>query len=58
MVKYRRRIRGQPIVIERQIYFKGNVYIVEEEIYSDDDKSSVYTSEDEFEEDDEVPEDF
>ena len=27
------------------------VYIIEEEIYSDSDNSSVYTSEDEFEED-------
>jgi hypothetical protein len=33
-------------------------YIVEEEIYSDSDKSSVYTSEDDFEEDRGVGFDF
>jgi hypothetical protein len=35
------------------------VYEVKEEVYSDsEEKSSVYTSEDDFEEDEEVAEDF
>ena len=38
-------------MIERQIFFEGMVYMIEEEIYSDADHSSVYTSEDSFEED-------
>ena len=47
----RKRERGQPLLIERQIFFEGMVYMIEEEIYSDADHSSVYTSEDSFEED-------
>jgi len=50
----RRRNRGQPIKIEREVWFKGNVYVIEEEIYSESDKSSVYTSEDDYREDDEI----
>lgn len=30
---------------------QGVVYVIEEEVYSDSDNSSVYTSEDDFEED-------
>ena len=33
----------------RQIFFEGVVYQIEEELYSDPDNSSVYTSDDEFE---------
>jgi hypothetical protein len=36
-------------MIEREVFFKGMVFLVEEVIYSDSDKSSIYTSEDEFE---------
>ena len=39
------------MVVERVIFFEGMVYQIEEEIYSDEDHSSVYTSEDSFEED-------
>jgi hypothetical protein len=53
-VKVRRRNRGQPTKIEREVWFKGNVYVIEEEIYSESDKSSVYTSEDEYREDDDI----
>ena len=35
----------------QQVFFDGAVYMIEEEIYSDADHSSVYTSEDSFEED-------
>lgn len=31
------------------------VYIIEEEVYSDSDNSSVYTSEDDFNEDNDLP---
>ena len=31
------------------------VYVIEEEVYSDSDNSSVYTSEDDFEEDNAIP---
>ena len=47
----KRRNRGDPVIIQRQIFFEGVVYQIEEELYSDSDHSSVYTSEDEFEED-------
>lgn len=47
----KRRKRGDPVIIKRQIFFEGVVYQIEEELYSDSDHSSVYTSEDEFEED-------
>ena len=36
-------------MIEREVFFKGMVFVIEEEIYSDSDKSSIYTSEDDFE---------
>ena len=39
------------MIVERVIFFEGMVYQIEEEIYSDADHSSVYTSEDSFEED-------
>lgn len=34
---------------------QGVVYVIEEEVYSDSDNSSVYTSEDDFEEDNAIP---
>ena len=46
-IKVRRRVRGQPVLVEREVFFRGMVYIIEEEVYSDSDRSSVYTSEDE-----------
>jgi len=39
------------MTIEKQVFFNGMVYIIEEEVYSDPDHSSVYTSEDSFESD-------
>jgi hypothetical protein len=48
-LKVKRRVRGQPVLVEREVFFKGMVYIIEEEVYSDSDRSSIYTSEDEFE---------
>ena len=45
----KKRKHGEPVVIHRQIFFQGMVYMIEEEVYSDSDHSSVYTSEDEFE---------
>ena len=45
----KRRKRGEPVIIQRQIFFDGVVYQIEEELYSDSDHSSVYTSEDDFE---------
>ena len=45
----KRRKRGEPVIIQRQIFFDGVVYQIEEELYSDPDNSSEYTSEDEFE---------
>ena len=47
-VKVRRRVHGQATKIEREIFYKGAVYIIEEELYSDSEKSSIYTSEDSF----------
>ena len=44
----KRRRRGEPVIIQRQIFFDGVVYQIEEELYSDSDHSSVYTSEDDF----------
>ena len=46
--KVKRRVRGKPALIEREVFFKGMVYVIEEEVQSDSDNSSVYTSEDEF----------
>ena len=40
------------MLVERLVYFEGMVYKIEEEIYSESDHSSVYTSEDSFEEED------
>ena len=40
------------MLVERVIFFDGMVYQIEEEIYSEEGHSSVYTSEDSFEEDD------
>ena len=45
----KRRKRGDPVIIQRQIFFEGVVYQIEEELYSDSDHSSVYTSEDDWE---------
>ena len=39
------------MIVERVIFFDGRVYQIEEEIFSDADHSSIYTSEDSFEED-------
>jgi len=50
---YRR--RGEPEIIKRTVFFQGMVYIIEEEIYSDSDNSSVYTSEDDFDDDKYLP---
>lgn len=57
-VKVRRRVRGQPTMIEREVFFKGMVFLVEEVIYSDSDKSSIYTSEDDFETSKTIGKDF
>ena len=43
-----KRQKGQPLLVERVIFFDGQVYQIEEEVYSDSDHSSVYTSEDSF----------
>ena len=45
----KRRKRGEPVKIQRQIIFDGVVYQIEEELYSDSGHSSVYTSEDDYE---------
>ena len=44
----KRRKHGEPVIIQRQVFFDGVVYMIEEELYSDSDHSSVYTSEDDF----------
>ena len=49
-----KRQRGEPMLIQRVVFYDGMVYQIEEEIYSDEDHSSVYTSEDSFEEDDKL----
>lgn len=49
-----KRVRGQPQVIQRTIFYQGAVYVIEEEMYSDSDNSSVYTSEDEFDDDPQI----
>ena len=43
------RRRGQPQKIQRTLFMGGMVYVIEEEVFSDSDNSSVYTSEDDFE---------
>jgi hypothetical protein len=45
----KRRQHGEPVIIQRQVFFQGAVYIINEELYSDSEHSSVYTSEDDFE---------
>ena len=49
VTKITKRVRGAVTLIERQIFFKGMVYIIEEEVHSDSECSSVYSSEDDFE---------
>ena len=46
----KKRRRGDPSIIKRQVFYQGMIYMIEEEVYSDSDHSSVYTSEDDFEE--------
>jgi hypothetical protein len=46
--------RGQAQKVQRTLIFQGMVYVIEEEIEEDSDNSSVFTSEDEFEEDPEM----
>ena len=46
------------MLVERVILFDGMVYKIEEEVYSDEDHSSVYTSEDSFEADDELQKEY
>ena len=46
------------MLVERVIFFDGMVYQIEEEVYSDEDHSSVYTSEDSFEADDELKKEY
>lgn len=48
VTEHRRRVRGQPTIISKLIFFEGIVYQIEEEVFSDSDHSSVYTSEDDF----------
>ena len=50
--KKRRHGRQEPTIIQRHIFFQGLVYVIDEEVYSDPDCSSKYTSEDSFDEDD------
>jgi len=50
-VETKRRKRGEAVIIERHIFFEGVVYQIQEELYSDEGHSSVYTSEDDFMED-------
>ena len=49
-----KRKRGEAVKVERVVFFDGMVYQIEEEIYSEEGHSSVYTSEDDFEEDDDL----
>jgi hypothetical protein len=51
VTKITKRVHGAATLIERQVFFKGMVYIIEEEVYSDSGCSSVYSSEDDFEDD-------
>ena len=46
------------MLVERVIFFDGMVYQIEEEVYSDSDHSSVYTSEDSFEIDEDLQNQF
>ena len=54
----KKRKHGEPAVFKRQVFFEGMVYMIEEEVYSDSDHSSVYTSEDDFEVCDTLQEQF
>lgn len=54
----KRRKHGEPVIIQRRIIFDGVVYQIDEELYSDSDHSSVYTSEDDFVEDKNLPSRF
>jgi len=47
-IKVTRKVHGKPKLVKKQMFYKGNAYLIEEEIYSEADKSSVYTSEDDF----------
>ena len=47
----KRRTKGEPVIIQRQIFFEGVVYQIEEELYSDSDHSSCISSDDSFTED-------
>jgi hypothetical protein len=51
VMNVKRRIRGEASVIQQKVFYKGNVYVIEEEVYSSEGHSSVYTSEDDFNED-------
>lgn len=51
VTEHRRRKRGEATIVQKIIFFEGIVYQIEEEVYSDSDHSSVYTSEDDFETD-------
>lgn len=51
VTEHRRRVRGEPTIVSKLIFFEGIVYQIEEEVFSDSDHSSVYTSEDDFETD-------
>jgi hypothetical protein len=51
VMNVKRRIRGQVSLIQQKVFYKGNVYVIEEEVYSSEGHSSVYTSEDDFKED-------
>ena len=48
----KKRKRGDPVLIQRTIFFEGMVYQIEEEMYSDSGHSSIYSSEDSFDSDD------
>ena len=52
----RRRKRGEAVIKVSQIFLDGVVYLIEEELYSDSECSSVYTSEEDgFEIDKQLP---
>ena len=42
------------MIVERVIFFEGMVYQIQEEVYSDSDHSSVWTSDDSFSEDEDL----
>lgn len=53
-VTVKRRVRGGAVTIEREVWFKGAVFVIEEEVYSESDNSSCYTSEDSWSEEEEL----